>query len=159
MSLYYRDNGAVEERTYDREEDKRTKQAFMAETDINRLLARAQKDGSLSHLEAHGAEYGEYSTFDFHESMNRLARGNEIFGRLPSELRNEFNNDPGAFFAFVNDEANKDKLPDLFPALARPGRYNLDVRPTSPPGATTEPAPVDPPSAPAAETESPAEGE
>lgn len=141
MSYYYMKTGEpIPDRTYDGPQDKRTKQAFKDECDINRLLQRATKEGALSHLEVHGAEYGEFANYDYHEAMTRLAKGREIFAQLPSEIRNEFQNDPGRFFSFVNAPENVDRLPELFPALARPGRYQLDVSPSTPPGATIEPA-------------------
>lgn len=106
-------------RTY---EDGRTKQAFKDETDIQKILQRAQQIGTLSHLEKHGASYGDFEAFDFTEAMQQLARAKSIFEELPSELRREFNHDPRQFFTFVNNPDNADRLPDLLPALARPGR-------------------------------------
>ena len=144
MSQYVADHGEpIPPRTYDGEQDNRTKQSFKDECDINRLLQRFQKDGAMSHLEAYGGEYGEYNKFNFHESMEKLRRGNEIFAKLPSEIRSgEFRNDPGLFFTFVNNPENNEKLNDLFPALARPGKFNLDTSPNTPPGSTKEPAPA-----------------
>ena len=154
MSQYTHDTGEpIPARTYDGEQDIRTKQAFKDECDVNRLLQRFQKDGAMSHLEAYGQEYGEYSTFDFHAQMEKLRRGNEIFAQLPSEIRSgEFENDPGRFFEYVNNPENVQRLPELFPALAKPGRFNLDTSSQTPPGATKEPVvsptPQDAPSAP-----------
>ena len=51
-----------------------------------------------------------------------LSRGREIFDELPVELRSEFNQSPAQFFDYVNDPANKDRLAELLPALAEPGR-------------------------------------
>ncbi len=107
--------------------DGRTKQSFRDETDINKILKRAQKTGTISHLAKHEARYGDFSTFDFFESQLMLTKGREIFDDLPSELRNEFNNSQAAFFAYVNDPANKDRLGELLPALAEPGRQNIAV--------------------------------
>lgn len=103
--------------------DGRTKQAFKDSTDINKILAKAQKVGSLSHLVRHGAMYGDFSDVpDLLEAKSRIERGQKIFDDLPSEVRREFANDQFAFFTFVNDPANADRLREVLPALAARGR-------------------------------------
>ncbi len=111
--------------------DGRTKQSFKDETDINMILKRAQKSGTISHLNKFEARYGDFSNFDFFEAQLKLAKGGEIFDALPVELRREFNQSPADFFNYVNDPANKDRLGKLLPALAEPGRQNLSVKTAS----------------------------
>lgn len=104
-------------------EDGRTKQAFKEETDVNKILAKAQRVGSLSHLVRHGATFGDFSDVpDLLEARTRLKRGQRIFDELPAEVRREFSNDMLQFFAFVNDPRNKERLSELLPAMAAPGR-------------------------------------
>lgn len=101
--------------------DGRTKQSFKDSTDINKILKRAQKTGTISHLLKHGASYGDFSDVpDLLEAHRRIERGQKIFDDLPSELRREFQ-DPFKFFAYVNDPANKERLKTLLPQLAAPG--------------------------------------
>ncbi len=107
--------------------DGRTKQSFKDETDINKILKRAQKSGTISHLNKYEARYGDFSNFDFFESQLMLTQGRQIFDALPSEIRNEFNQSQAEFFNYVNDPANKDRLKELLPALAAPGRQNLST--------------------------------
>lgn len=102
--------------------DSRTKQSFKDSTDINKILQKAQVAGTLSHLEQFGGEYKSFQNFDFFEAQLQIARAQTIFERLPSEIRREFNNDPGKFFAYANDPENVDNLHKLMPELARPGR-------------------------------------
>lgn len=107
-----------------------TNQSFKDECDINRVLARAQHGASLSHLLNHGGQYGDFSdwTADTYENMRiAFAKGESIFNDLPSEVRDEFDNNPGKFFEFVNNPANVDKLEEYLPALAEPGRQFPDV--------------------------------
>ncbi len=132
-------------------EDGRTKQTFKDETDINKILARAQKTGTISHINQFQGSYGDFSDFDFFENTLMLTRGREIFDALPSELRNEFQQNPSDFFQYVNDPANKDRLEELLPGLAAPGRQNIDVM--SPALADIKPAPADPAEAPPAAPE------
>lgn len=107
--------------------DGRTKQSFKDETDINIILRRAQKAGTLSHLEKYQGVYADFSDFDFMEAQINLTRGREVFDALPSEIRKEFSNSPAAFFGYVNDPANADDLRKKLPGLAAPGRQNIDV--------------------------------
>lgn len=113
--------------------DGRTKQAFKDETDINRIMQRAQATGTLSHLAKYQPQYGDFGNFDFFEAQLNLTRGREIFDALPAEIRREFNQSPGDFFKFVNDPANADNLHKVLPGLAKPGRQNLDVSGKTPP--------------------------
>jgi len=108
--------------------DGRTKQSFADETDINKILKRAQKTGTISHLSRFEPRFGDFSNFDFSEAQLKLAQGREIFDALPPELRSEFSNRPGDFFQYVNDPANKERLGELLPALAAPGRQNIPIK-------------------------------
>ena len=101
--------------------DGRTQNSFKDETDINKILAKAQKTGTVSHLAKHALSYGDFSDVpDLLEAQNRLVRGREIFAELPSEVRKEFGNDMFSFFEYVNDPANKESLEEKLPALAAP---------------------------------------
>lgn len=109
--------------------DGRTKQAFKDQTDINKILKKAQRLGSLSHLVKHGAHYGDYSDVpSLLEAHERIRAGQRVFEDLPSEVKREFNNDQFKFFAFVNDPANADRLRTVLPALAAPGAQLPAVR-------------------------------
>jgi len=108
--------------------DGRTKQSFRDETDINQILKRAQKSGTVSHLNKYEARYGDFSGFDFFEAQIKIAAGATMFADLPVELRREFNQSPAEFFEYVNDPANKDRLAKLLPGLAEPGRQNINVQ-------------------------------
>ena len=113
--------------------DGRTKQAFKDETDINRILSRAQKTGTISHINKYQGMYADFSDFDFLESELKLAKGREVFDALPSEIRTEFGQSPAAFFKYVNDPANANDLLKKLPQLAAPGRQMIDVSGRTPP--------------------------
>lgn len=98
-----------------------TKQSFKDSCDINMILKKAQRTGTISHLAKHGPEYGDFAAFDFFETQNKIARGKSIFEALPSEIRREFDQDPGLFFEYVNDPANAGRLSELLPGIAKPG--------------------------------------
>ncbi len=133
--------------------DGRTKQAFKDSTDINKLLAKAAAGETITHLAKHGAVYGDFSDIDdLLTGMARLKKGEQIFAELPGEVRKEFDQSPQKFFNFVNDPKNADRLTQLLPGLAAPGRQitsvnrtpeNIDIDPVvvanpEPPGAAPE---------------------
>ncbi len=111
--------GLVPDVVYD---DGRTKQSFKDETDINKIMARFDKTGTISHLAKYEGVYADFSDFDFHKQSNMLAQGGEIFAALPAELRQEFGQSPARFFNYVNDPRNIDELRRKLPALAEPGQ-------------------------------------
>ncbi len=120
--------------------DGRTKQCHKDVCDINKIMARFQVTGTISHLEKFQGVYADFSDFDFHEQTNKLTRGREIFDDLPAEVRREFSQSPAKFFEFVNDPANAGDLREKLPGLAWPGTQ------LNPKLAATEPTePVEPP--------------
>ena len=93
--------------------DNRTKQGFRDETDVNAILKKAQRVGSISHLQKHGAFYGDFSDVpDLLAAKGRIDAGAGIFSELPAEVKREFDNDMFKFFAFVNDPQNVDHAPN-----------------------------------------------
>ncbi len=124
--------------------DGRTKQSFKDETDIKKILHRAQKAGTLSHLQKYEGSYSDFADFDFLDAQLQLTKGREVFDALPSEIRKEFGQSQAAFFEFVNDPANAGKLREKLPDLAKPGRQNIDVSGKTAPDDPPEPAPAAP---------------
>ncbi len=102
-------------------EDGRTLQCHKDECDISKIMARFQVNGTISHVNKYEGVYADFSDFDFSEQTQMLTKGREIFDALPSEVRDEFRQDPQAFFNFVNDPANAEDLLEKLPALAAPG--------------------------------------
>lgn len=131
MSLHFRLYGEPKEKVFD---DGRTKQAFKDETDINRILAKYQQTGVMSHLSKFEASYDNFADFDFLEMKVKLVEADGIFNALPSEVRREFDQDTAKFFNFVNNPENRDRLKELLPKIAEPGDYFVDVSSSTPPG-------------------------
>ncbi len=111
--------------------DGRTIQSFGDETNIQKIMARADKAGTISHLQKHEGTYADFSDFDFHTQTNKLTRGREIFDDLPAEIRQEFGQSPAKFFKYVNDPENVGELMKKLPALAKPGRQMMKTRPAT----------------------------
>lgn len=147
MSMYFREHGCCVVLDYSK--DGRTKQTFKAETDINTILKRFSSKGVISHLAKFKPQYGDFGgSYDFAESLDKLNKGQGIFDALPSEVRREFDQDPGKFFDYVNDPGNSERLDELMPEIAERGDYFPDYSPKTPPGsllAGGEPGPVEVP--------------
>ena len=113
----------------------RAKQSFSADCDINNIMARYQKTGIITHVAAQQGDYKDLPNYeDFHASMNAVAAANSSFASLPSSVRSRFENDPGKFLDFVQDEANADEMVSM--GLSNPSQELPIPAPTEP-----EPAP------------------
>ena len=89
----------------------RTKQAPHAECDINQIMSKYQKTGIIEHVQNRPGSYESFiGATDYHTSMNMILEAQESFNLLPSSVRARFENDPGAFLAFVQDPANHEEM-------------------------------------------------
>ncbi len=123
------------------------KQSFKAECDINTIMDKYQKTGLVSHVNQYQGNYGDLPTsMDYHEALTRQLEAKEAFESLPSSIRTKFDNDPGKFLAFVEDDENHDQLVEMGLAHAPPDP-NPSVEPGTPPVATDPPPSEDPPPA------------
>lgn len=146
-----------------------TKQAFKDSCDINKMLKKAQKQGSLAHLIKYPeATYGEFDgEFTLLDATKAIGRAGEIFADLPSEVRAEYGNDPIAYVTDINSRVKRgEDIAKLLPAIAEPGSYfpNPVERGGKGAGAATAPkaapaeqgAPASPPAGDGAEAAPPA---
>ncbi len=133
----------------------RTKQSFVKECDINNILAKYQKTGALTHLQNHGAQYGDATAVSFTEAMQIVTKAQTMFEELPSSLRTRFANDPAQFMDFVQTPGNEDEMRDLglLPLKSEQSATLLSPNPvetapavesTSPPGEAAPAQPVPP---------------
>lgn len=132
----------------DKYDDGRAKQAFKDSCDINKIIKKAQKVGSLAFAQKYDKQvFGEFSGVDLLGAYQQVERAREIFAELPSEVRKEFGNDALKFAGFASDPENIDRLGQLIPAIAEPGRYfpNPVQRGGSGAGAATAPKSETPP--------------
>lgn len=135
--------------------DGRTKQSFKDACDINKILKKAAIKGGLSHVQKYPeAVYGEFDPeLDLFVARDRIAKAEQIFMELPSEVRREFDNDAVKFVQY-GKTVGMQKLIEEIPAIAEPGNHfpNPVRRAQTPGGATTTapeaPAAPSPPSPP-----------
>lgn len=87
-----------------------TEQSHKDKTDINLILMDYKRTGLIKHAKQHEGKYDDVSAIDFQESMFKVTQVQSMFNQLPSDMRNQFNNDPAQFLAYVQDKSNADNL-------------------------------------------------
>lgn len=107
----------------------RTKQSHKDECDINNILARYKKTGVINFTNRHEPQYADVTGADYQEAQFIVARAKGLFAAMPAHLRARFDNEPGKFLAFVQDEKNREEAESL--GLLKPK-----------PEAAAEPAPA-----------------
>lgn len=92
----------------------RTHQEFKDECDINLIMSRALKTGTIPSRSDMG-RFGDFSTItDFHDAQNTILKSNEQFAALPSKVRDRFANDPAKFLSFIHSKDTKlEELHDM----------------------------------------------
>lgn len=89
-------------------------QQFKEEADINTILERFARNGGILNGPSREPLSGDFTGFgDFHSAMNTVVAAQQAFADLPAKVRTRFNNDPGQFVDFVNDESNRDEAVKL----------------------------------------------
>lgn len=120
--------------------EKRAKDSFKDECDVNQILARFQVTGVIDHFAKHGGEYMDVPALDYQHALDVLIQADSMFADLPSSLRNRFENDPLEFLKFVQDPDNLDEMREL--GLADPVTPDGRPRPPqAPQAASEEPSP------------------
>ncbi len=92
----------------------RTKQSFLEECDINRILAQYARTGLLTHVRERPGFYVDVSDMpDYRSALDAVKQAEDLFLRLPSKTRVRFNNDPALFLDFCNDPDSEAEMRDL----------------------------------------------
>lgn len=91
-----------------------TKQSFADECDINKILAKYQESGSITHLTAKPATFGNFIGIpDFRASLDIVLSAQAAFMTLPAGIRSRFDNDPAKLLDFVSDDQNRKEAVEL----------------------------------------------
>lgn len=91
--------------------------------DVNEIVKRAQQNGILAskNMNNNPGNYGDYyDAADFKSALDVVRHAEEQFAALPSNVREEFANDPARFLAAIDDPKQQQKLVDLGLATAAP---------------------------------------
>lgn len=104
-------SGYVSEGLYLDTSDCHVQQHQADECDINKIMARYERDGVLEHVKQFHGEYGDFTEVqDYATSLRQVIQAEECFMSLPAEIRKKFDNDPGQFLDFVTNPANRDEM-------------------------------------------------
>ena len=93
--------------------DARTEQCHRDECDINKIIAKYDRTGVLNHVNDFEARYEDLTGLDYQTMLNTVANANSMFEGLPSEIRNQFANDPANFISFMDDENNNEQMYEM----------------------------------------------
>lgn len=84
-----------------------TVQADKDRTDIRNIVKRAMRGASVV-VNVREGRYADISDApSYMQALNRVAIANELFARLPSNVRDRFANDPVRMLSFLDDPDNK----------------------------------------------------
>jgi hypothetical protein len=113
------------------------------ECDINTIVDRFLKTGTLPQVPLPPTYENFGEVFDFQSAMNTIKAATDSFMALPANVRTRFQNDPAKFVAYVDhchETGDLDPLREMGLAVARAP----ESRPEAEPGAN----PQNPPEAP-----------
>lgn len=110
----------------------KTRQEFLAESDVNRLVERFRDTGSfydpltLSKTSQNKPLFGDFTNLpDYQQCLDVVIDAEQRFALLPSRLRERFSNDPAQLLAFVSDAKNRDEAIELG-LIAKPQEQQVE---------------------------------
>ena len=90
-----------------------TEQAHKDICDINKIIARFDRDGVITHVKDFEGNFGNMTGGDFQDAMNMIAKAKNLFNQLPAKIREEFDNNPAKLLSFMEDPSNRDKAIEM----------------------------------------------
>jgi phage internal scaffolding protein len=91
-----------------------TEQSHKDECDINNIMAKYKMTAVINHNARFAPVYGDFCGIDsFQDAMNQIVLAQELFESVPSGIRAQFNNDPGAYLDFMLDHNNLAKIKEM----------------------------------------------
>ena len=89
-----------------------TQQHHKDEVNINNIVAKYRRTGDNELLREARGYFADVSKLpkDYHSALEQLKEAQEQFDRLPSNVRKEFDHDPGQLLAALKTPAQKDRL-------------------------------------------------
>jgi len=90
-----------------------TEQAHKDACDINKIITRYTKTGLITNVSKIEAKYGDISGLQYKEALDLIINSKQMFKELPSNIRKEFENNPGKLLEFMEDPNNRKKAEEL----------------------------------------------
>ena len=96
------------------EGDSLTQQHFQEECDIINIIKRHDRNGIIEHVHRGQARYGDFSEVtDYREALDLVQSAQYEFMTIPSDIRKQFDNNPGKFYEFVSNPDNRNELIEM----------------------------------------------
>jgi hypothetical protein len=118
-------------------------QSAAIETDLNRLLEPAIRQGLLRHSIKFEGEYDDIPVQTFEDAQIVIANAKSMYEELPSAIRKNFDG-PKGFLEFVNNPDNKDQMESMGILKGNDGITRTGA-PSGAPTAAQVPQPTTPP--------------
>lgn len=91
-----------------------TQQHLAHDADVRNIIKQYDKTGLIANVQKGVAQYGDYSEVnEYREALDLIHNANAMFADLPSEVRQMFENNAGAFLEFASNPANEKKMVEL----------------------------------------------
>lgn len=84
----------------------RAQQQFKEECDINTIVKRFGITGKLPENVKMPLQGDFAEVRDYQDALNKMIEADEAFMKMPAEVRERFQNDPGKFVDYVSNEEN-----------------------------------------------------
>lgn len=93
--------------------ESRTQQHFREQTDINKIMSKAEKTGMIP-VNRMNPKYGDFSDGrTYHESMVRISEIEQEFDKMPAEIKKRFSQNPAEIIDFLSKEENREEAIEL----------------------------------------------
>ena len=90
-----------------------TEQSHKNQCDINKIIDKYDKTGIIKHVSSFEGKFGDLTGVDFKMMQDKVANARSMFQELPSNIRKEFDNDPGRLLEFMENPDNRKKAEEL----------------------------------------------
>lgn len=109
-----------------------TDQSFKDETDINIIIDRFKRAGTVPAAAASDLHYIDFTEVtNFQDAMIKVFEAEDMFNTIDAKIRYRFDNDPGKFLAFIDDPNNAEELVKMGLAIAKPNDLGGTTTPVS----------------------------
>ena len=88
-----------------------TQQHFAHQADVRNIIKQYDKTGLIANVQKGVAQYGDFSEVnEYREALDLVHNANEMFGQLPAEVREMFQNNAGTFLEFATNPENNEEM-------------------------------------------------
>lgn len=90
------------------EEPTKTQQQYKEQVDVNNIMKKYKKTGSITHLRnaANGVYMDLTQIPSYEEALMQIEKAQRAFEEIPSHIRLKFNNDPSQLISYLKDPSN-----------------------------------------------------